>query len=505
MLRAKALLAADARVTSGERAILATFSGFVERHNPTLLRFEHAPRLVDIADRIALGELRRVIVCMPPRYLKTEIFGRLLPAHFLRRHAAASVGVMSYSADLAWTTSDEARTRYLDDGGTLLRSAAAKKHWETEQGGQLWAAGVGGSRLGFGYDLGVVDDPMDPEQAHSPAYLRRFADWWPAKFISRQEPGAAIVLVMQRIGVDDPVDFLFRREIGEDTDEAPEHWHVVICDEIRSDEPLGRWSGPRGLPPTCTLEPDPRPIGAVLAPSRFSPEQVTAAQRAAGPYVNAAQRQQRPSVPRGDFWKEEWFHVYDDLPADAFNGGRDWDTAYTKDEANSASAQLRSFRGPAPDPGNPNLFPVYIDDVDWDWLEYPELVYWMGGQKPTNGRSGEITPLAGPHYIEEKATGKSAAQSLRREGVIVAEVAVQGDKFARAAAVQPIVSAGRVHVRRSVLRKLLYGERQGLLRVTAERLLAGGPDLDVNDVFVQAVNRQTRAERKLTPFRHRTW
>lgn len=453
-------------------ALPERFSDFVARHNPTLLDYEHVPRLVDVAGRVVQGEILRLLVILAPRYFKSEVFSRLLPAFFLRQNPHLHAGLSSYGAELAWSLSEEARNYYEGDGGVLSTSTAAKKQWKTGRGGRMWAAGVGGPLLGFGYHLGIVDDPTDPEKAHSPTYQRRFREWWPAKFLSRMEPNARIVFVMQRLGLDDPIDFLFRREVGEDTDLAPEHWHVLLADEIRSDEPLGRWDGPMGLPPTCTLEPDPREIGEVLAPSRFSRSQVEALQTAAGSLVASAQRQGRPMRPTGDFWRKDWFRVYDELPEDAYNGGKDWDTAYTAADANSASAYIESYRGK----GKDGQFPIYIQDVDWDWREFPQLVDWMRAQ-------------AGPHFVEQKASGKSAVQSLAAEDIIATEVPVKGDKFARAAAVQPVVSNRRVWVRRAVLHDLLFGERQGLLRVTAEQLQMEGDDLDVNDVFVQALTR----------------
>ena len=482
-----------------EEQDVGTFHEYVARNNPTLLRYEHVPRLLDVGQRIVDGELMRVIVALAPRYFKTEIFGRLLPSYFLRKHPTWKAGLASYGAELAWSTSEEARHYYQQDGGLIRRETSAKKHWSTAKRGEMWAAGVGGPLLGFGYHLGIVDDPTDPEKAHSPTYHRRFQDWWPAKWLSRQEPGARIVVDMQRLGPDDPIDFLFRRELGIDTDEAPEHWHVVICDELKSEAPLAEYDGPQGLPPTCTLEPDRRPIGAPLAPSRFSLEQVKANQRAAGSYVAAAQRQQRPSAPTGDFWQEAWFkdRVFDELPANAYNRGKDWDTAYTKDEANAASAYVESARGP----GKDGEFLVYITDADFDYLEFPELVYWMGGQKPPRmdpEYEKRLVPLFGPHHIEAKASGKSAKQALQRNGVSVTEVKVEGDKLARAAAVQPVVAQGRVHISRKVYRKLLLADRQGLLRVRAETLVAGGPDIDLNDAFVQAITRHvgTRPSRR---------
>lgn len=453
-------------------ALPESCASFIRKHNESLLGFEHVPRLASVAGRVASGELSRVLVVLAPRYFKSEVFSRILPAYFLRQHPDLHVGLASYGADLAWSLSEEARNYYEADGGRLSDATAGKKRWKTLRGGEMWAAGVGGPLLGFGYHLGIVDDPTDPEKAHSPTYQRRFREWWPSKFLSRQEPGARIVVVMQRLGVEDPVDFLFRREVGEDTDLAPEHWHVVLCDEIKSDEPLGRWDGPMGLPPTCTLEPDERKVGEVLAPTRFDLPRVKALQTAAGPMVAAAQRQGRPMRPSGDFWRKDWFRTYRELPEHAYNGGKDWDTAYTKQEANSASAYVESYRGP----GKKGEFPIYIHDVDWDWREFPQLVDWMNA-------------TGGPHFVEQKATGKSVVQALRAQSVTANEVAVKGDKLARSSAVQTIVSNRRVYIREEIAQTLLYGERQGLLRVTAEQLQTEGEWLDVNDAFVQALTR----------------
>lgn len=448
------------------------FAQFVERHNPSLLLLEHAPLLVDVANRILIGELRNVLVLAPPRYIKSEIFSRLLPACYLRKFPRRRVGLSCYGAELAWELSEQARDYYAADGGSLSTRSRAKRHWASASGSGMWATGTGGALLGRGFHLGGVDDPIDPEKASSPTWQRRFRIWWPAKFLSRRDPGSQIVFTMQRLGVGDPVDFLFRREVGEGTPRAPIYWHVVALDEIKSDEPFGPWDGPRGLPETCTLEPDDRAEGELLAPSLFDADEVEERRTTAGPYVTSAQRQQRPMRPSGDFWREKWFTTYDTLPRNAYNGGKDWDTAYTKDEANSATAWVESYRGP----GEENAFPIYIENVDWDWLEFPELVERMKA-------------LAGPHYVEEKASGKSAVQALKVYGIAAEPVKVLQDKFARAAAAQPAVANKRVFVNQRVRDTLLFGEGQGLLRVTAESLLAGVGGLDLNDAFVQMLHR----------------
>lgn len=461
------------------------FIDFVEQHNASMLSYEHIPRLLSVADKVVRGKLRRVMIIEPPRYLKSEVFSRLLPAYYLRRHPNRHVMLATYGADLAWNLSESARDYYRLDGGAVATTTAAKRHWKTQgtKSGGMLAAGVGGPLLGEGYHLGIVDDPTDPEKASSPTYQRRFTEWWPSKWLSRQDgEHAAIIVVMQRLGVGDPIDFLFRREVGEDVELAPQNWHVVLCDEIKSDEPLGRWDGPMGLPPTCTLEEDDRELGEVLAPSFLSLDAVLVRQQESGPYITSAQRQGRPMRPKGDFWKEEWFRTYDTLPRNAYDGGKDWDTAYGTNEKNAASAFVESYRGPAKDKDD-NLWAIYIENVDWQWLEFPELVEWM-------------KEVGGPHKVEQKATGKSVVQTLKTYGVAADEVAVYGDKLTRAASAQPAVSNKRIYVNRKVRDALLYGEGQGLLRVTAEGLQAGNGLLDLNDAFVQALHRHLKLGEK---------
>lgn len=490
-LKARLKEARDGKLRGGSTgkglAEAGSFRDFVVRRNPGLLHYEHVPKLVSVAQRVADGELSRVIINMGPRYFKSEVWSRLFTGYYIRRYPDRYAALVSYGSGLALDLSGESRAYYQDDGGRVSPTTDAKHRWDTSGYGGMWAAGLQGGLLGFGFHVAVVDDPLNPRDRRSLAWQQRFPQWWEERFINRQEPGAAIVVVMQRLGTDDPVDYLYRREVGEDTDLAPEGWHVVVCDEIKDDAPLGRWDGPRGLPPTCTIEPDDRKVGEVLAPSRFNIDQVKHMQVTSGVYTTASQRQQRPMAPSGDYWKDDSFDSYDVLPESAYNLGWDWDLAYTKQEANSASAGLQTARGlDLVDPDGkriPNTFPIYIEDVTWDWVEFPELL-------------DMIREREGPHHIEAKASGKSAAQSLRREGIKTSEVQVHGDKLARANAVQPIVAQGRVYVRARVRRKLLHGARQGLLHVRAENLAGSKGDLDVNDTLVQCLHRHVGVNQK---------
>ena len=503
-----------------------TFRDFIVRENPTLLRFEHIELLVEVGQNLvdtysdAAGNLahdwenweplsengsgglpetddldragplvspnwRRIIFLLPRRYFKSEVFSRLLSPYFLYRFPSLWVGLTSYEARQSQTFSRKARDRFRSQGGEMRKDSTAVGLWDTVAGGGLWAAGTGGPLLGKGYHLGICDDPIKPEHARSEVYQKRFEEWYPGTFVSGAEPGASRVIIMQRLDIADPIDFLFRREVGEGCDEAVENWHVVALDEVHSDVDLWRGKGPMGIPITCTLHPDPRSIGEVLAPSRFREDAVHTKHRQLGPAVTSSQMQQRPDEASGDFWKAEWMddaQLYDSLEeicdrlniSAPYNGGSDWDTAFTKKETNSASAFVYSLRGP----GGIHDFPIFIEDLGWNWYEFPALVNW-------------IRSTRGPHYVEDKASGKSAIQVFRNNqilnvsGVNIATV----DKFSRSAAVQPIVANRRVFIRKAIAKRLLRGEKQGLLRVTVEHLRTDSGYLDLNDAFTQALHR----------------
>lgn len=465
------------------------FEDFVWRHKPDLLNHEYMRRQINVAQRVLDGVIKRLLVFLPTQYGKSEIWSRLLPAYFLRSHPSRRVILASFGADLAWNLSSDARDIYVADGGKFREGSVRgqMKNWKTPriggESGGMWATGIGSSLLGQGFNLGIVDDPVHPEQAIRSAYQKRFQRWWTGQLLRGARPaakgGSAIIFVMQRLDVADPAAWLLDRELTG----AAEGWHVLCYDEVHSSEPYGGWSDSKkipekqGFPITCTIEPDFRKVGEVLAPKFRTEAEVKHIQATTGAATVSAQRQQRPMRPTGDFWQETWFkgRTYKTLPPDAHNGGWDWDTAYTKDEENSATAGILSYRGAAA-PGQPDHFPIYIHDLQLQYLEFPELVKLLKDL------------INAPHYVEKKASGKSVVQTLLTYGIVAQEVGVAGDKLARASAVQYAPSTGRVYIHELIYEKLLV-DHQGLMRITAEALVQGSEGLDLNDAFVQALFR----------------
>lgn len=239
----------------GEPLTLREFVGLV---NPRYVWYEHVARLAAVLQRVADGEVSRLMVFMPPRHGKSELISRLFAAYYLYRYPARWVGVTSYAAELAYTLSRNARENYTRAGAALNPAAYAVRHWETGKGGGLWAAGVGGPITGKGFHLGIVDDPVkNAEEAHSEAIRAKQWEWWRSTFLTREEPGAAIVVVQTRWHEDDLSGRILAHEA-----EEPENWHVVHYEAIKEEEPST-------YPASCTVEPDFRETGEALAPLRY--------------------------------------------------------------------------------------------------------------------------------------------------------------------------------------------------------------------------------------------
>jgi predicted phage terminase large subunit-like protein len=265
-----------------------TFREFIADVHPRYVFYPHLEPLIAALQRVADGELSRLMVFMPPRHGKSETVSRLFPAYYLLRHPEQWAALASYGADLAYTLSRAARDFYGRGGGFMRGDAAAVKHWMTDGGGGMWAAGVGGPATGKGAHLAIVDDPIkDAEQAQSPTIREKHKDWWRSTWGTRFEPGARAVVMATRWHQDDLSGWLLSQE-GED----PERWTVL-------DMPALAEGARMDYPESCTVLPDPRPVGAALCPPRYPAAKLEQIHRRIGDYWFSALYQQRPTVRDG--------------------------------------------------------------------------------------------------------------------------------------------------------------------------------------------------------------
>ncbi len=332
--RTKNQTQADAELERRRRARPPlTFPQFIDLvSNGKYQWYPYCVQLAHILQKVADGDLLRLMVFMPPRHGKSELVSRLFSAYFLYRYPERWVGINSYAADLTYTFSRAAKDNYLYADGVIRGDASAVKHWETGEGGGMWAAGVGGPITGKGFDLGIIDDSTkNAEEAASEKIRKKQKDWFDSTFSTREEPGGAIVLIGTRWHEDD----LFGYVLGKENDE-PEGWHIIHFEAIKEAEmdlSIPEEDRPKNTrpeyPETCTVEPDPREEGEPLAPLRYPIEKLKKFANRIGSYFFGALFQQRPGPHEGNLFKRDWFELITHVPARC-RRVRYWDKAGTE-------------------------------------------------------------------------------------------------------------------------------------------------------------------------------
>ncbi len=263
----------------------------------------------------------RLIISVSVRHGKSEFIARWLVAWFIARYHRRVI-LATGEADLAAAHGRAARdilTEYGPDvfGVTVSRASNAANRWDLAKphntGGMI-AIGVGGSPIGRGGDLIVVDDPFrNFAQAMSPLERQRVQEWWTGTMVSRIEPGGAVIVICARWHEDDLSGFLLTKQ--------PDEWREVRLPAIADtdNDPLGRTPG------------------EALWPERYPIEELERMREGMsltlGESVWLAQAQQTPQTPKGGkFPEDKWRfvpHFTIDL-RDSCRWVRGWDLAATE-------------------------------------------------------------------------------------------------------------------------------------------------------------------------------
>ena len=154
-----------------DEAIRDDFLTFVKYMWPDFIEGEHHKIMAEKFNKVANGDIKRLIINMAPRHTKSEFASNFLPAWMIGKQPNLKIIQATNNAELAVRFGRKAKSLMdMDDYkkifNTRLRedSKAAGK-WETDQGGEYYAAGVGGSITGRGADLLIIDDPPSEQDA----------------------------------------------------------------------------------------------------------------------------------------------------------------------------------------------------------------------------------------------------------------------------------------------------------------------------------------------------
>ena len=486
------------RATTTGQALL--FHDFIRSAFPTFQFHRLSELLIDLLQQVADGQLTRLIVCCPPRHGKSQLVSRLFPAYWVSRHPELFCAIASYSGELAYAHSREARHYFRLTGHALSKDSAAVGNWLTPQRGGCIAAGVRGPFTGKGYNLGIIDDPYKgPEDAKSALQRERLIDWLKSVWFTRAEPGltadgsllpAAQVVVQTRWDHHDMTAWLLEQE----AEENPEHWTVLNLPAIAEPEAISMQ-----IPHTCTKVPDWRQPGEPLCPERVPLEVLQRIRTRLGSYWWNALYQQRPSPAEGLLFRKDWIQAplpvapgqprrYAPLVLScdlSFKDGKDNDACgfallgllepqrHLAVEArrqglvlatNAAGAQ-RS-RAPHPEGANAPPDPWAELQIEALWahrqqLDLPGVIKFLLASLNSLERQG-LRPHA--VLIEDAANGPAVCQLLRRQVPGLIAIPPKGSKASRAHAVAPLLEAGQVRFARkadSLIEELLTFSPRG--------------------------------------------
>lgn len=207
------LLAELDRLEQMKRQKLAQerFMAFVQQVWPTFIGGRHHAKMAEAFERVARGELKRLIINMPPRHTKSEFASYLLPAWFLGKYPHKKVIQASHTAELAVGFGRKVRNlvdsevyRAIFPELQLQADSKAAGRWNTSKQGDYFAIGVGGAVTGKGADLLIIDDPHSEQEAAlaetNPDIYDKSYEWYTSGPRQRLQPGGAIVIVMCMVG-----------------------------------------------------------------------------------------------------------------------------------------------------------------------------------------------------------------------------------------------------------------------------------------------------------------
>jgi len=396
-----------------ESQVNSDFMAFVKHVWPEFIEGKHHKKIADKFNQISQGKIKRLIINMPPRHTKSEFASYLLPAWMIGKNPKLKIIQSTHTTELAVRFGRKAKTlmdteEYKQVFQTRLRedSQAAGK-WETAQGGEYYAAGVGSAITGRGADLLIIDDPHSEQDALNPLAMERAYEWYTSGPRQRLQPGGTIVLVMTRWNTKDLTGMLLKNQKEMKSDQ----WEVIEFPAILpSNKPV--W------PEFWKLD-ELEGVKASLSVGKWN-----------------AQWMQNPTAEEGSLIKREWWKVWDKDYVPPLNHViQSYDTAFLKKETADFSA-ITTWGVFYPDADSPaNL--ILLDAVK-ERLEFPEL------RRKALEQYGYWKPET--VIIESKASGLPLTYELRKMGIPVVNFTPSkgNDKHARVNAVAPLFESGMI-------------------------------------------------------------
>ena len=390
----------------------SNFLKFVKQVWPEFVEGPHHIQIAEKFQALAEGKINRLIVNMPPRHTKSEFASFLFPAWMMGRDPRLKIIQTTHTAELSYRFGRKVRNlmeensfQDIFDDIKLSQDSKAAGRWETNKGGEYFAAGVGGAITGRGADLLIIDDPHSEQDALSESALENAYEWYTSGPRQRLQPGGKIVIVMTRWSTKDLTGQLMKAQ----TDVKADQWDVIEFPAILEDKPI--W------PQYWKLH-ELESVKASLSVAKWN-----------------AQWQQNPTSEEGSIIKREWWNIWDrpSLP-NLQHVIQSYDTAYSKKETADFSA-ITTWGVFLHNETTPNIILLDVKKGRWDFPELKRI-----SMQEYNYWEPETV------IIEQKASGTPLTQELRRVGIPVVNFTPSkgNDKHVRVNSVSPLFEAGQV-------------------------------------------------------------
>lgn len=444
----------------------------------------HHQLIARVMRAVFAGKIKRLVINIPPGFSKTQMCVIDFMSWAFLINPKARFLHLSAQDTLVLGNSDRTRSMVSSDwfqaiapNFIIRRDVAAKKHWENTEGGRMVAAptfgqitGERAGRLGETHSGCIIaDDPLKAADAYSKPRLEAIKGVWTRGVMTRRaDPNTPVVVVMQRLSVNDPSDFLLNGGTGET-------WrHLLIPAFLEpGEDPYANYNYSHGLP--IQYE---HPGGLTWADKM--PQYDLDAIRESDSHTYAAQFMQRPMSLGGNLFKESWWQFYDpDTPPPFKYRFITADTATKTGRHNDYTV----FQCWAVDHSQ-NLY--LIDQLRGKW-EAPDmrqkfLDFWEVN-KPKGAHDGAMRYA----YIEDAGTGSSMPAELRGKGVPILLLKRSRDKLSRAMDVLPRIESGFVFL--PMGKKFLPGLIEECAAFTADDTHAHDDQvdclIDAIDIFIK--------------------
>lgn len=381
----------------------------------------HIDLIGEYMEAINVGQIKRLIINIPPRHMKSIEVTICYPVWTWIKHPEKRFIKVSYSDSLSRKHNIIARDIiqspwYQGNWNHvfhLKNDVNRQNEFKNNHQGFMMSTSVGGALTGEGGDVIIIDDPQNPLMANSEVEREASINFFKNTLQTRlNNPLEGVfIVIMQRLHENDLTGHILSEKLGYDHLCLPaiaERKMMVVF-------PI---SGK-----TIIREP-----GDILNEKRFNREVLDGLKKSMGTAQFAGQMQQNPAPAEGIIFKREWLHNFY-TKAPYTTDIQSWDMAFTKSEG---SAKVAGFvlgkRGAD----------IYIKDLVNDKMDFTESV---AAVRTLSGK----WKSARAKVVENKANGPAIVNTLKKEIPGMVEFNPKGSKEERAMSITPYFEAGNIH------------------------------------------------------------